>query len=210
MRPRKYTVALLIAAMFFAYSCKEKPNTECVEYQNLLKELRNGDLLFRRGTGVEGHIVVSLDKEGNYSHVGIVVKRDSNFYIVHAVPNEPDFKGDTDRVKCEEPGKFLDRYTHAAVGLYRPLLSDSLKAIATAHALRLSDKRTPFDHDYDSNDSTKLYCTELIEYVYGFVGVTFSEGRRTDISLPGFDGEYIMPSDITTSDKLELIVAYEN
>ena len=174
---------------------------------SLLVHLEEGDLLFRRGTGFVGHVVTMADTEGRYSHVGIVVCKDGTPYVVHAVPHEHDFEGDFDRVKCEDARSFIGRYTECVAGIYRPQVSDSLKSIAANHALRLSEKQIPFDHDYNLDDTTALYCTELIEYVYSLVGVSISEGRRTNVSLPGMRGEYIMPSDLTKCSKLEMIVA---
>ena len=169
---------------------------------SLLMHLEEGDLLFRRGTGFVGHVVTMADTEGRYSHVGIVIYKDSIPHVVHAVPHEHDFQGDFDRVKCEDARSFIGRYTECVASIYRPQVSDSLKSIAANHALRLSEKQIPFDHDYNLDDTTALYCTELIEYVYGLVGISISEGRRTDINLPGMTGQYIMPSDLTKCSKL--------
>jgi hypothetical protein len=50
---------------------QEKP-----AYHSILPEglqLREGDVVFRRGGGMVSHVVVAADREGNYSHVGIVV-----------------------------------------------------------------------------------------------------------------------------------------
>ena len=54
--------------------------------------LADGDIVFRRGTGLMSHTVVAADG-GWYSHVGIVVDSAGVKMIVHAVPNEPVFPG---------------------------------------------------------------------------------------------------------------------
>ncbi|MBO5796666.1 MAG: hypothetical protein J6R28_08460 [Bacteroides sp.] len=203
---QKYLVAILICLfLVLTIGCKRQQVNPHSDVDSLLMHLEEGDLLFRRGTGFVGHVVTMADTEGRYSHVGIVVYKDSVPYIVHAVPHEHDFEGDFDRVKCEDARSFIGRYTECVAGIYRLQVSDSLKSIAANHALRLSEKQIPFDHDYNLDDTTALYCTELIEYVYGLVGISISEGRRTDVSLPGMRGEYIMPSDLTKCSKLEVV-----
>lgn len=203
-----FSTWLLILSLLLMSGCRSDATIDSSYLDSLLVAMKDGDLIFRRGTGFVGHVVTKADKEGLYSHVGIVVSKDSIRYVVHAVPHEPDFEGDIDRVKCESIHNFVARYPNANIGLYRLTISDSLITIAVSHALRLSKMSIPFDHTYNLEDSTALYCTELVEYVYGQVGVSLSEGRRTDVYLPGMTGKYIMPSDITQCSKLSL-VAYK-
>lgn len=198
-------VVLLCLASLVCAGCGDASadcKTHCDE---LLPKLADGDLLFRKGTGVVGRIVTSVDSEGQYSHVGIVVQRDGEWYVVHAVPDEHEFKGDFDRVKCEPIRRFTDRYPNADLGLYRPQVAEDKVRVAVSNALRLSDERVHFDHDYDLTDTTKLYCTELVEYVYSLAGVSLSEGRRTNITFIGMSGPHIMPSDLTQSKLLKPI-----
>ena len=61
-------------------------------------KLHSGDVVFRRGMSLTSHAVLAADAQGNYSHVGIVVDSAGKKMIVHAVPGEPDFDGDVDRV----------------------------------------------------------------------------------------------------------------
>lgn len=75
-------------------SDKETPPVE------LPQELfRDGDIAFRRGTGITSRVVLAADREGAYSHTGILKKKAGQWYVIHAVPGEPDFKDDPDRVK---------------------------------------------------------------------------------------------------------------
>ena len=144
-------------------------------------------------------MVTALDREGLFSHVGIVAGDSTEWRVVHAVPYEPEFKGDFDRVKCEPIAGFLGRYPEADFGLYRPQIELQALHRIVRHALRLSRKQVPFDHDYNTQDTTRLYCTELIEYLFGLEGYTLSEGRRTEVNFTGLSGAYIFPSDLTQS-----------
>lgn len=197
-----YTALICLAGL--AVGCGDNEGVSS-RYDELLPHLADGDLLFRKGTGVVGRVVTAFDSEGQYSHVGIVAQRNGEWYVVHAVPHEHDFKGDFDRVKCDPLEHFVGYYSDAEVGLYRPQVSPEQVQIAVNNALRLSDMRVEFDHDYDLADTTKLYCTELVEYVYELAGVSLSEGRRSDISFIGSSSPQIMPSDLTQSTKLKPI-----
>lgn len=55
-------------------------------------ELKTGDIVFRRGGGISSHAVMMADRNGRYSHVGIVVDSAGRKMIVHAVPGEPTSK----------------------------------------------------------------------------------------------------------------------
>ena len=70
-------------------------------------KLKAGDLVFRRGNGITSRAVLMADQRGGYSHVGIVVDSCGKMMVVHAVPDEPDYEGDIDRVKMETPEKFF-------------------------------------------------------------------------------------------------------
>ena len=53
-------------------------------------------------------MVLAADREGTYSHTGILKKKDGQWYVIHAVPGEPDFKDDPDRVKMETVEVFFE------------------------------------------------------------------------------------------------------
>lgn len=191
---------LILLALFCG--CRRPVTPSSPDTSELEARLEQGDLLFRRGTGVVGHLVASMDPEGRFSHVGIVIREGDGWQVVHAVPHEPDFEGDIDRVKCEPVADFLGRYADVVYGLYRAKADPMQRHTAGSHALRLAQRRVPFDHNYDTEDTTRLYCTELAEYCYALVGVALSEGRRTEVNFPSLSGSYIFPADLTQSRNL--------
>ena len=88
-------------------SCEERVGERSILPDDFT--LRAGDVVFRRGEGITSRVVLATDANGNYSHVGIVVDSAGSKMIVHAVPGEPDFDGDADRVKMDTPGRFFSR-----------------------------------------------------------------------------------------------------
>lgn len=204
-KPLSVKYLLLVCLSVVGLACTNGNDRPKSEFDRLIGNLREGDLLFRKGTGIAGRIVTSLDSSGEYSHVGIVVRIDGRWHVVHAVPHEPDFEGDIDRVKCEPIELFTSRYPQANYGHYRTTATNKQRKIAIHHALRLSAERRPFDHDYNLEDTSKLYCTELVEYVYSLAGVSISQGRRTHITFPSLSGDHILPSDLTEGGNLKPI-----
>ena len=59
--------------------------------------------------GLPVEVVLAADREGAYSHTGILKKKAGQWYVIHAVPGEPDFKDDPDRVKMETVKVFFEK-----------------------------------------------------------------------------------------------------
>lgn len=168
----------------------------------------DGDLAFRRGTGLTSRIVLAADKSGDFSHVGILKQIDGKWHVIHAVPGEPDYEDDVDRVKLETVEHFFAAKRAAKGAVLRVKGQAEAAERAAAHAFRLFQARILFDHDYDLADTTRMYCTELIDHVYKKEGIDLSEGRLSHIRIPGLGGDYLLPSDIAQSDKLRLIYSF--
>ena len=153
---------------------------------------REGDLVFRQWTGAAGHAVSLADTGGAYSHVGVVVLRKGEPWVVHAVPGEPDFDGDPDRVKLEPVDAFFSRARAAHGAVMRD--ADSLLAARVArHALDMYRRDVLFDHAYDDSDTTRVYCTELVCLAYRRAGHPVHPARRC-INLPGVKHAVVFPS----------------
>lgn len=168
-----------------------------------------GDVVFRKGEGAASRIVMFADNGGVYSHVGIAVDSAGTMMIVHAVPGEPDFKGDLDRVKMDTPQKFFST-ANAACGEVRRLKGGSSAARrAAVYATQVYRRGTLFDHKYDDTDTTKMYCCELVEAAYIHAGETLTGGKRHDLSLPGLEASRcILPSDLLNSPKLMKVISF--
>ena len=206
---RKYRMPLLL--MLLALSCTQAPDApKSVSAHSLLPdtvELRAGDVVFRRGDGFTSQVVLFADRDGNYSHAGIVVDSCGVKLIVHAVPGEPDFEGDPDRVKADRPERFFSTEFTSIGEVCRP--ADSAVAARAAQAAwRAYQRHTLFDHDYDDSDTTRLYCTELVAFAYRQAGVDLAEGRGHHINLPTMQQDCLFPSDIYQSDFLKSVANF--
>lgn len=156
-------------------------------------DLQPGDLVFRCGISVESAAVLLAEGDAEYSHVGIVVWADGEMKIVHAVPSEPDFPGDVDRVKCDAPSLFF-RSDRAGTGEIKRHKNGALARAAADRALGYYQRHVLFDHDYNDRDSTAVYCSELVVRAYREAGLPLIEVRSQAVGMPGFRYGCILPS----------------
>ena len=175
------------------------------DFTLIVSVLQQGDIVFRRGTGMVSHAVLAADRGGAYSHTGIVVEEEGVLKIVHIVPGEADPDGVKDRIKAESPEMFFapDRAVEGAVMRIQDEQGmengGEVAARAARRALMLVSAGIAFDHDYDLEDTTRMYCTEFLQYVFEREGCDLTDGARSRISVPGFTGDYILPTDIQHS-----------
>lgn len=157
--------------------------------RNILPEdvtLREGDIVLRRGGGITSHAVLMADTGGEYSHIGIVADSAGMVVIIHAVPGEPDFEGDVDRVKMDSPQQFFSSVNASRGCVVRCSDGDAARR-AAREAMAIYRRHTLFDHDYDDSDTTRMYCCELVERAYTLAGVPLIGRGRHNIHLPAIN-----------------------
>lgn len=171
--------------------------------------LRAGDIVFRRGGGFTSHAVLIADPEGEYSHVGIVAYSAGRMMIVHAVPGEPDFEGDPDRVKMERPERFFSNM-NACCGCVCRVDDKNVAARVAQEAMAVYRRHTLFDHDYDRKDTTRMYCTELVTFAFAKAGCKIvSDNCGHNINMPGLHAYCLLPSDLFKSKFLKPIKYFQ-
>lgn len=198
--------ALLLILCLFTTSCRKERGASLFPSDCHLAE---GDLLFRRGCGLSSQAVMMADRSGHYSHVGIVVDSAGTKMVVHAVPDEPDFKGDPDRVKMETPEQFYLPTKARAGAVVRVRCRAEEARIAAEFARKAYAERVLFDHAYDDEDSTKMYCCELVVRAYRRAGISLAENGKHELRMPGLERiKCILPSDIAGNGRVEHIASF--
>lgn len=170
--------------------------------------LQQGDLAFRRGEGFTSDIVAYNDRDGRYSHIGIIVDSDSGLMVVHSVPGNHPRQPGSDIIRIEHIDQFFAPNMASCGEIVRLELDSTQRAMIGKMAIEKVIAKIPFDHNYDLSDTTKLYCTELVKLLYQNAGIDLTQGRHTHINAPGMSNDYIMPSDIYQNNKLETIFIY--
>ena len=165
-------------------------------------DIRSGDLLFRMGYGASSRVVVTVGG-GQYSHIGIAMVVPEGIKVVHAVPGEG--SDGIDKVRCDDIEVFysVDRASAGAAARVSCPDSIALSAVAVAYEKNLSS--VPFDHKYNLDDTTSLYCTELIWMAYRKNGIDLADERRHELVIPGHTLSLIFPEDIWNSRHLSVL-----
>lgn len=142
-------------------SASQRPYTLSPEEYQLLKD---GDIVMRRGHGFVSAVINELFQTGyNLSHCAIVAEENGLKTVIHSVSSELSGK---DGVQQEPLEQFVNesvRGTFIAVRLKREGLD---AALPLYYVRKYLQQHIPFDDKFDLNDSTRLYCTELIYRAY--------------------------------------------
>ena len=188
-----YLSVLSFISLLFVASCSHIKDAGKYPWD----ELTEGDLAFRCGRGLFSRVVTATEDDGLYSHVGIVVKEDGKWKVVHAVPGERDFKGDFDRVKMDDLEVFFgsDRSNRGCIVHTGLTEAEKIESICT-EAIKLAHDSVLFDNDYNLDDSTMLYCSEMVWLLYKHAGIDLTEGRRRHINVIHISGDVILPEHI--------------
>lgn len=204
----KYTqYAIVIIISMTMFQCSYKANNESSP-QIPIEILQAGDIAFRRGESIASEIVLHNDINGKYSHVGLVVETDSGLMIVHSVPGEISTNEISDIIQIEHIDKYFARNVSVRGEIMRMNLDSAKRKTLNFLALKKVQEKVPFDHNYDLSDTTKLYCTELLQLLFKNIGIDIAQKRITTINVPGLNNKYIMPSDIYSNNNLKTIFIY--
>ena len=200
-------VCSLVLFLISLWACHQAQSVNSNTWDQI--ELKEGDIVFRRGSSLASRVVLASDTKGNYSHIGIVVWDNDEYKIVHAVPGEsvPDLP---DRVKMDCVNKFFARDKAVAGKVMRLDMSDSLRGLVATKAREYYQNKTLFDHHYDLSDTVQLYCTELIWQAFNSVGVDISANSRSYVNFLWYQGDFIFPSDISKNKNLISIYSFNN
>ena len=192
-----WIMTLLIAVM----SCSNRTFDSSAQVMYDTTELRNGDLLFRNGIGYESRVVTGLS-DGKFSHIGIAYHNGKQWNVIHAVPGENE-QGEPVYVKCEPISEFYQRSRAKLGGSARVSCTDSIANIIAERALNIVNRKVVFDNDYEINDTTELYCTELVRHVYLAQDIDLCEDRWHRIPILNTKAHVIFPEDIWNSPLIE-------
>ena len=124
---------------------------------------QSGDVILRRGRSLVSALISRSFPQGQQmSQCGILISEYGSWKVIHSISGRIDKR---DGIRIDTLADFLSQARpgmalHISPGFEvdRELLVDRAK-----HYLA---QQSPFDHDYDLNDSEKLYCTELVRAVY--------------------------------------------
>lgn len=191
-------LVLFVAWLTTVMSCSKRTfKSRDLQVMYDTTELRNGDLLFRNGIGIESRVVTGFS-DGKFSHIGIAYHNGTQWNVIHAVPGENE-KGEPEYLKCEPISDFYCKFRAKFGGSARVGCSDSIANIIAEKAHHIVNRKVVFDNNYDINDTSELYCTELVRLVYLAQHIDLCEDRWHRIPIINTKAHVIFPEDIWNS-----------
>lgn len=132
-----------------------------INFSEFKMSIAPGDIILKRGKGPISHTIVNQLKEPiPVSHCAIVVNKDS-LVMVNSISGT---LADEDGVQLTSLKNFFEDAFPESIYILRSL--DTSKSSKIEHeAIRLYEKKIPFDHEFNYLDSSKLYCSEFVENV---------------------------------------------
>ncbi|MCD8178246.1 MAG: hypothetical protein LUE98_12825 [Tannerellaceae bacterium] len=134
-------------------SIEEVPVPDSVQFVH-------GDVICRLGNGYfSNYFRKCSTTEKIYSHVGIIEVAAGSVFVIHAEASELTGVG---KVKREPLNYFL--HTIHTWGLYRITPDQDTCRMIVEKALAYYLAGTPFDLDFNNDDDSQVYCTELVAH----------------------------------------------
>ena len=148
------TISILL---YFPVSCQPPENTTDLFYYET-DLLQNGDIILRRSYGLVSDIIVTqLNDSVDISHCGILDKNvEGEFYVIHTLSK---MVSNHDGMQSCSLEKFLNDSRPETVRVVR-FRNKNSKKIADNARYYLKEK-IPFDGNFNINDTTTFYCSEL-------------------------------------------------
>lgn len=143
---------------FFARSGNANSSKRAIDTLEILLalseiSLQNGDLILRHGSGIWSNFIREKNlSDGRFSHIGILIEENGNFFVVHA---DCDVAGSG--VATREALKdFLANARRVGVFRLKKNCADSVASTAETFV------GLPFDRNFNLADASELYCSELV------------------------------------------------
>lgn len=167
--------ALLVVFFILIFNTRSSvPNgraSELISENNLILSysaidttlFEQGDIILRKGRNLVSDMIARAFPSGNgMSHCGILIQSEGNWSVAHTISGQI---SDQDGVRLSPLSEFLKGADQGQVTHVKPIFEVNRNniVIATNHYLSL---KAEFDHDFNLEDSSKLYCSEFIRCVY--------------------------------------------
>jgi hypothetical protein len=171
---------------------------------------RPGDIIFRRGPGPVSQLVLAGEAGGEFSHVGLVVVRGNEVFVVHASPAQT--AGEQATTRIEPLASFVQASRASRVAVYRldPAQIDQSEGHARQAAAVSEDmakRHVPFDFRFEMSSADSVYCTELVMRAYARAGVDLKV-KPSGLRMPFLRERVVFPSNLLESPVLQPVRAW--
>lgn len=167
-------ILLFISALFLVFLSFvlykvfwDPENTKQVYYPISKQEkglLRSGDIILRRGYGMFSDALIKV-QEAKYpvSHCAMVLRDSKDIRVMHSLSSSV---SSIDGAQFQSLQRFLNESVPNTILVVR-LKSGTDTIMSIANRMKgYANKHVPFDHEFDRQDTSKFYCTELFQHCF--------------------------------------------
>lgn len=130
--------------------------------------IQEGDVILRRGWALASDLIARFfGHSSGMSHCGIVVHHQSRWQVIHTISG---LISDQDGIRITPLTDFIREAAGHQITVKR-LRADFDSLAVRSHSFRYLQMEIPFDHAFDLENNSRLYCTELIREVFIAAGL---------------------------------------
>lgn len=146
--------ALLAFYLFFYKEAKLEVKAIATE------RLEPFDIILSKGQSVQSKLISLLNfSTNNYTHVGIIVEENGDFFVLHSTPDGTDTNG----IRYDDLQTFIDLSDASDCAILRyTFMPDTSRSKLSDEVERYKSAQKPFDFDFDNLSNKKIYCSELV------------------------------------------------
>ncbi|MEO9533114.1 MAG: YiiX/YebB-like N1pC/P60 family cysteine hydrolase [Crocinitomicaceae bacterium] len=132
--------------------------------EEIYEKLAPGDIIIRKGNGPLSYHLMNNTKE-DYSHCGIIVKEGEEWKVIHTIGGSASEES-IDGMQTIDLDEFVAHAADSNLFICRPIFVDSAGPKVAAGAYEYLEAGAPFDHSFSLYTPEKLYCSELLYYIF--------------------------------------------
>ena len=159
---------ILLVVSFLYYKIFLDPeNKKSVFYHispSEISKLKEGDIVLRRGFGMFSDGIVKVQNgKLQATHCAMLVIKNKTWQVIHALSSSV---SPVDGTQYQSFRTFLNESKSNSIVVVRFNSSkDTINNIVRTMEY-YAEKTKPFDHDFDKQDTSKFYCSELFQHVF--------------------------------------------
>jgi hypothetical protein len=174
---------LLLFLLFYFLSKKEKVDVNEID-KNKIEDF---DLIISKGQSVQSKLIGLLKFSiEDYSHIGIMIKKNDSVFVLHSTPDGTDADG----IRYDNLQTFIDL---SDVSDYTVLRYQNISSVfrqrLTVEFERLKNSQAPFDFDFNNFDHRKIYCSELVCIIFKNSGLSMLQ--EFDMTKPIYPNYFL-------------------
>jgi hypothetical protein len=187
-----FTIIFLVTLILYYKVFIDPENSKSVFYpisKEEIKLFKEGDIVLRRGYGTFSDGIAKVQNgKWNATHCAMLVINNNNWKVIHALSSSV---APFDGSQYQSFRQFLNESQPNSVIVVRfKTSSDTTKRLVNLMRY-YAEHHKPFDHEFDKQDTSKFYCTELFQHC-------FKKTLKKDIFLGQLDSNTTGIYDLTT------------